>query len=108
MTPAANEKRLAGKWIVWWKHESRPVVDKAGKLIRHDYPKVWRHDRVNHKLRDGWLRTYDNTRLHVTENVFVVDGEIADWPRFVNPDGARGARRAITQVEFDDLTSSRP
>lgn len=101
MTPAADERLLAGKWIVWQRTEQAPVVDMAGKVIEYREQTRWRYDRVDSKSRAGWLWTYGFIRLHVRD-AFVVD-EIADWPRYEKPDGTPGAYKAITEAEFDAL-----
>lgn len=103
MIKADIEKRLAGKWIVWWRHEHRAIVDLAGNVTGYAYHKMWRHDRVAFKIRTGKLRTYSNDILYAANDVFVVDGEIAGWPRWTKEDGTPGWWRPITDAEFNEL-----
>lgn len=101
MTPAANERRLAGKWIVWWKHESRPAVDMAGNVTGWNFAKVWRHSQVTKRTKDI-LHTSRHERV-ITDNAFVVDGEISGWPAW---DGL--GYQPLTDSEFSKLTRCQP
>jgi hypothetical protein len=95
MTPAANERVLAGKWVVWWKHERKPVVDMAGKVQDWRYVKTWYHDQVREK-RGNMLITVLNDWVDVL-NAWIVS-EIYTWPRWES-----GWRKPLTDTQFNEL-----
>jgi hypothetical protein len=99
MTPASNERVLKGRWVVWWKHERRPVVVE-GRLVDWRYVKTWYHDQVRQK-RGNMLITALNEWVDVL-NAWIVN-EIRDWPRWES-----GWRKPLTDAEFDELTRGQP
>lgn len=100
MTPAANERRLAGKWIVWWWHESHAIVDMAGNVTEYEYRKIWRYGQVAKKSGD-MVVTKQFERVPVRD-AWIVD-EMAGWPVF-----SPGSYRPLTDNEFSELARSQP
>lgn len=100
MTPASTEKRLAGKWIVWWRHELHTVVDTDGRVTKSVWRRIWRYGHASKRVK-SMIHTAEHDRIEI-ENAFVVD-EIPDWPIFSD-----GHLRSLTHDEFCKLTRCQP
>jgi hypothetical protein len=94
MTPASNERRLAGRWVVWWWHESHAVVDAADVIVARQYRKIWRYGQAKIKAGDTlWTKARERVPAR---DAYVVN-EIPDWPR------EDGGYKPLTDAQFNEL-----
>ena len=94
MTPASELNHLAGKWIVWKKDESRPVVNLDGVVTGYTIGPRWRYGQISKRTKT-MLHTMRYDRVLVSDAYVVAE---LDWPRW-----EFGAYKVLDQGEFDEL-----